>query len=223
MTVMHEIPGATSGDFPAPPAIDDVARNFGGPVFTLVPQPSLQEISLPSTVSENGRLREVSLSYSYFRHPDNRADSRNFAENAEATTTMLRTAEAERQPAWFIEALGQRRYPLLWEAVLTVGRGGERSVTQVLSDHLRHVLSNTWGTRRPNGFDGTDASATGARTERAREATLEIDGVMREAMVLDSDPDVIGWAAPVEGSVVVLVLDRDIAPTLDLRLIRRNH
>lgn len=221
---MHFASGMTARDFPEPPTIDQVVQDFGAPVFTLVAQPHLDEVS-HGTFGSSGMLISVSLSYCVYRHPEDLEDPANFADDIEATLWAIDQAQASDQPTWFMDSLRRRRYPMLWEAVQTVRLGFDmdRPLAERLAEHINHVLINTIENRRQSNPGALPVLDHGVTARHAQSGvTLRVDGTDVDAIMIDTDPDVMGWAAEIDGFAVLVAFDRDLAGLVDVTLERRQ-
>lgn len=221
---MHYVPGITVRDLPAPPTVDQVVQRLAWPVFAFVAQPHLEEGSY-GTKGVNDQLMEASLTYSVYRHPDDLENPSNFAEDIASTQSAIAKAVSDKQPEWFMESLRRRRYPMLWEAVSTtrLGLDADRSLAERLAERVNHVLINTVESRRRSSEGAPPTLDHEVAAGDAQSGfTLNIDGTDIEALLLDSDPDVIGWAAEVDDCAVLIAFSRDFAGMIDLRLERRQ-
>lgn len=221
---MHEVPGASARDLPAPPSPEEVAAGFGRPVFGLVPQPHLRELDVLSTVASGEELTEVSVSYSFLAEPSDPADPRNLVPTVRDIDGWLEKAERDGQPEWFARGLQSMRFPMVWEAVRTASRVDPWGATTAerLAGHMEHVLINTADERRRRDGDSVIPSLdAGVTAAHARPTTLTVDGAERPGIQIDTDATVIGWAVEVDDSLVSIVLDRDRAEHLDVRLATR--
>ncbi|OII26336.1 hypothetical protein [Frigoribacterium sp. MCBA15_019] len=216
---------ASLHDLPRPGTPSQIAAAFGRPVHTFVEQPRL-DLTQPSTIAHDDVLDTVALNYVFVADPSDPEAPSNLVENVAEIDGHLADALAADQPEWFLAGLRAFRYPMLWEAVVTTvapddpERSGERdSVEEHLARHVNHVLINTAEGRstRPDGaMPVLDAPVT-ARHAQPGEA-LVVDGVEHDAVLIDTDPDLVGWGAEVDGSIVLVVLPRDLVPLVDLRL-----
>lgn len=221
---MHEVPGASARDLPAPPTPEETAARFGRPVFGLVPQPHLKELDTLSTVASDEELTDVSVSYSFLTEPTDPTDPRNLVPTVRDIDGWLEKAERDGQPEWFVRSLQAMRFPMVWEAVRTTSRTDPSGATTAerLAAHMEHVLINTSDERRRRDDDsGIPSLDTGVTAAHARPTTVPVDGTERPGIQIDTDPTVIGWAVEVDDSLVSVVLDRDRADHLDVRLVTR--
>ncbi|WP_285063092.1 hypothetical protein [Frigoribacterium sp. ME-P-080] len=210
---------------PSPRTAVEIAAAFGRPLFTFVDQPRL-DLSQPGTVGHDDVLVEVALNYVFVADPSDPDAPSNLVENVAEIDGHLADALAAGQPDWFVAGLRAFRYPMLWEAVVTLVAPGEpapsdqpASVAEHLARHVNHVLVNTAEGRsiRPDGGSPVLDSPVTARHAQPG-AVLVVDGIGRDAALIDTDPDVVGWGTEVDGSIVLVVLPRDRVPLVDLRL-----
>ena len=214
-------------DFPPPPTIDEVTRRFTVPLFTFVPQPAVQELSIPSTTasSSNGgesRLDTVALSYTLWRNPGDRADPANLADLSDPLREALAADPVRPLPGWMLEQRELMRYPMLWEAVMTTrgADGGWQTPESTLVGHVNHILTNSFRELRVTGdFPGDLDSPV---TERHIEAcTVTVDGVDVAAIRIDTDPHVFAVGAALGDRVLTSVVARDHLSHLTLAFTTR--
>jgi hypothetical protein len=221
---MRIVPGITARDLPDPPSNDEVVEAFGAPVFTLVPQPGLRE-STWGSMSVGGAPVEASASYCFFRHPDDLTDPLNYADDIDSTLGYIEKALSDNQPGWFLDRLRDNRYPLLWEAVRTIRLGidPDRPLDERLAEHVNHVLINTVGHRTSWGDAGPPILDNPVTARHAQSGfALRVDGVIRDALIIDTDPDVVGWALQMGGLAVTVAIDRDRAEAIEVALQTRR-
>jgi hypothetical protein len=212
-------------DLPRPGTASEIAATFGRPVHTFVEQARL-DLTQPSTIARDDVLDTVALNYVFVADPSDPEAPSNLVENVAEIDGHLADALAAGQPEWFVAGLRAFRYPMLWEAVVTTvapddpERSGARdSAAEHLARHVNHVLINTAEGRstRPDGaMPVLDAPVTARHAQPG--AVLVVDGVEHDAVLIDTDPDLVGWGAEVDGSIVLVVLPRDLVPLVDLRL-----
>ncbi|KQS22900.1 hypothetical protein [Frigoribacterium sp. Leaf186] len=210
---------------PRPRTAVEVAATFGRPVFTFVDQPRLG-LTQPSTIAHDDVLHAVALNYVFVADPSEPDAPSNLVEGVAEIDAHLANALAAGQPDWFVAGLRAFRHPLLWEAVVTTTAPADPeppavpvTVADHLARHVNHVLINTaeGRSRRPDGaVPVLDAPVTARHAQPG--AVLVVDDVERDAVLIDTDPDVVGWGAEVDGSIVLVVLPRDRVPLVDLRL-----
>lgn len=212
--------GMSARDLPEPATLAADAALFRVPVFGFAPQPKLRPIG-HGTTSTNGLLEEFTLSYAFIADPENPEDPNNFSENAEAIETARMRAEQSGQPAWLLERLPDLRYPGLWEAVGTVAPRPDdpRTLAERLADHLNHVLINTIDSRRREHSNAALTLDGGVHAGHVQDAALVIDASSVPGIVIDTDPDVIGWAANAGQALILVALPRAHARQIDRSLI----
>lgn len=212
--------GMTVRNLPAPATLAADAARFRVPVFGFVPQPKLRSIG-HGTTGTNGMLEEVTMSYAFIRDPENPDDRNNFREKAAEIEAARLSAQQTGQPAWFLERLLILRYPGLWEAVATVAPRSDdpRTLAERLADHVNHVLINTVDSRRRENSHRAPTLDGGVRATHSQDAALLIDGSSVPGIVIDTDPDVIGWAAQVRDALVLVALPRDYVDQIDRSLV----
>jgi len=173
----------------------------------------------------NGAPIEASASYCFFSHPADLTDPLNYADDIESTLMYIEKALSDHQPEWFLDRLRDNRYPTLWEAVRTtkLGIDPDRSLADRLADHVNNVLINTvhhrssWGDAGPPVLDH-EVTARHAQSGFA----LRVDGVATDAFIIDTDPDIVGWALQVGALAVTVAIDRDRAELIDVALETRK-
>jgi hypothetical protein len=222
---MDPVENADLHALPRPQTAIEVAAAFGRPVHTFVEQPHL-DLTQPSTIAHDGVLDTVALNYAFVADPSDPDAPSALVENVAEIDVHVADALAAGQPEWFVAGLRAFRYPMLWEAVVTTVvpddpgvPGGRVTVAEHLARHVDHVLINTAEGRstRPDGaMPVLDAPVTARHAQTG--ATLVVDGVDRDAVLIDTDPDLVGWGAEVDGSIVLVVLPRDLVPLVDRRL-----
>ena len=222
---MDSVENADLHALPRPRTAREVAATFGRPVFTFVDQPRLG-LTQPGTISHDDVLHTVALNYVFVADPSDPGAPSNLVENVAEIDGHLADALAAGQPEWFVAGVRAFRYPMLWEAVVTTvapddpERSGERdSAAEHLARHVNHVLINTAEGRstRPDGaVPVLDAPVTARHAQPG--AVLVVDGVEHDAVLIDTDPDLVGWGTEVDGSIVLVVLPRDLVPLVDRRL-----
>ena len=225
-------------DMPPPTTPDEVTAAFDGPLYTLAAQPSVEEASV-STVqygSNEGTigLESVSLTFTLWRNPGDRADPANLADISDELRGSLDADPVAPLPEWMLQTRERMRYPWLWEAVRTtrVGVAGAPTTTpeRILVDHTVHVLQNSFRTERMRpSADGTPpGELLGRPTERAIEhgITVVVDGEEVEGMRIDTDAHVLALAAPLGTTrgdrVLTAVIPRDHLPLVRVEFVTRR-
>ena len=222
---MDPVENASLHDLPRPGTASEIAATFGRPVYTFVEQPRL-DLTQPSTIAHDDVLDTVALNYVFVADPSDPGAPSNLVEDVAEIDHHLANAVDAGQPEWFLAGLRAFRYPMLWEAVATTvvpdepeRSGGRDPVAEHLARHVNHVLINTAEGRstRPDGaVPVVDAPVTVRHAQPG--AVLVVDGVEHDAVLIDTDPDLVGWGTEVDGSIVLVVLPRDLVPLVDLRL-----
>lgn len=208
----------TARDVPAPASLAHDAATFPVPVYGLVAQPRLRFASHGAT--RGGAMTySVSISYSYLAEPGEPDAAVNFVEDIDEVRGWLRKADLDQQPDWFKAGIAAARYPMLWEAVLTaIDPDGDRSLDEHLADHVNHLLVNTMEHRRALDANRIPQLDHAVRASHAQPATVTVSGSPVPGLVIDTDPDLVGWAVRVEDALVVLGLPRDRVDSLILEL-----
>jgi hypothetical protein len=212
-------------DVPAPPTPDEAIARFGGSAFTLEPQGAVEEAgaSVWSTTSDGrGTSAALTLSYTLWRHPENRGDPRNFAELTPEAQTALDDLPSWPLPEWMLEARARMRYPLIWDAVRTTCPGAERgSLVQTITEHANYIVENLFRDERTRGgFPGGLVDPIAER--HAIEASVFIDGVALRGLRIGSDPHVVAVAAQLGDRMLSAVIPRGQLPFLRLRFATRT-
>ncbi|RWZ46143.1 hypothetical protein ELQ90_16085 [Labedella phragmitis] len=215
---MHEVPGASARDLPAPASPEEVAARFGRPVFGLVPQPHVRELDVLSTVATGEELSEVSVSYSFLAEPGDPTDPRNLVPTVRDIDGWLEKAERDGQPEWFVRGLQSMRFPMVWEAVRTTTRVDPWAATTAerLAAHMEHVLLNTADERQRRDDSGIPSLDAGVTAAHALPANVAVDGAERPGIQIDTDATVIGPSASTCGSsrggALIMRADRGVDP-----------
>ena len=213
--------GMTARDLPPPSTLAADAARFRVPVFGFRSQPKLRPVG-HGTTSTDGVIQEITMSYAFIADPENPEDPSNLVEHVARIDAARLRAEQSGQPAWFLQGLQDARYPVLTDAVATIApeSGDQRTTAEHLADHINHVLINSIDSRRRRGAEGIPTLDGGVRGRHAQEASLWIDDNTAPGLVIDSDPDVIGWAVRAGEALVLVALPRDRADHIDRHLIR---
>ncbi len=213
--------GMTARDLPPPSTLEADAARFRVPVFGFSPQPKLRRVG-HGTTSAGNVIEEITISYTFIADPENPDDPDNLVEHVARIDAARLRAEQADQPAWFLQGLQDARYPVLTDAVATIaaGSGDPRTLAEHLADHINHVLINSIDTRRRQSADGIPTLDGGVRAGHAQGAELEVHNTTAPGLLIDSDPDVIGWAVSAGEALVLVALPRDRAEHIDRRLIR---
>ncbi|WES65988.1 hypothetical protein P0L94_07915 [Microbacter sp. GSS18] len=188
-------------------------------VFGLAPQPTIEMFGLSSFGggSDGSGLRRahVGVSYVVIRNPADRADPANLAELDEDVQLALDEVPPWPRPKWLIEQTDRQRYPMLWEAVRSSwyrDTARRPSLAEALVDHTTEVLNNSF--RRERGLEGAMGGLPPAPditiASVQHNAVLRVDGIDRPAVLLDTDPHVVGIGTELDAATLVtVVLTRD--------------
>jgi hypothetical protein len=213
-----EFGGHVSVDDPAPPTADDL--DFAVPIATFAEQPALEEFGV-GAVGHGNTLVEVALSYTLWRHPDDRDDPANLAELTPDLQRSLDVLPPWPLPPWLLEARRRMRYPTLWEAVRTTRvdprrRQEHETPEAVLVHHVNHILRNAFRDERVRGAH--HGELLGAATKRAVEHGVPV--TYGEASLvglrLDTDAQVFGAGVDLGDRLVTAVVPRGHLPQLRL-------
>jgi hypothetical protein len=212
--------GQAARDRPAPPTLTADTAGFGVPVIGLEPQPKLRQVG-HGVVRSNAVLHQIALSYALIAQPDRPEDPSNFRAGFEKVDTARARAEQTEQPVWLLQRLQYARYPTLWEAVVTIAMepGETPNAAEFLTRHINHVMINTVDSRR-RGTETSIPTLDGAvKTGDAHHAELDIDGLATSALVIDTDPDIAGWAACNGDALVLVALPRAVVAHIERNLV----
>lgn len=226
-----QIAGALPEDEPDPRLeVKARLRDLRFPLMTLAPQPSVEDtgaVSIREGADAKGRSHlSVSITYTLWRNPADRADPVNLAELDERTRASLDETPLRPRPAWLLELAEKLRYPMLWEAVRTTWNrdlSEDASLPRQLVDHTNYILMNRF--RDELGIShGHISDPAWAVKESAVDTatTLEIDGVETPAAQIDTDPLVYAIGAQLLPHVATtVVIAREDLPHLRLALTTR--
>ncbi|MCS5717783.1 hypothetical protein N1027_06500 [Herbiconiux sp. CPCC 205763] len=200
------------------------------PVMGFIPQPSLDDVHMESTMSSQGESgmsqMAVSINYTLWRNPLDRSDPVNLADLDESTRRALDVPTPHLRPAWLIEQVKWMRYPMLWEAVRTAWHRDPTELSTpsyLLVEHANHILMNRF--RKELGLGDISTGRFAARlTERAvnPRATAVVEGIEVPAMEIDTDPFV--YAIGVElapDTVLTAVIPRDELQHVNIEFAQR--
>ncbi|MCR2784560.1 MULTISPECIES: hypothetical protein [unclassified Microbacterium] len=227
----------TAGVLPpdAPNPRDEIearVRALHFPVFGLRPQPSIEDWGAVG-IGEMSDSRvtsqvEVSIGYTLWRQPDDRADPRNLADLDEQTLAALDVDPPWPRPEWLVEAAHRMRFPQVWSAVRTTWNRDPSELTTLpfqLVQHANYILMNEFREELGLGQGHERITKTGWNVSESAvnpAAALEIDGVMHAAMEVDTDPFVYAIGAEITRDVAVTVaVSREYLPHLELALATR--
>ncbi len=203
------------------------AGEFPLPVIALATQPSLEPWAPGLGWSADGRGRRemtIALTYTLYRNPSDRGDPANLADLDEQTRASLDEVPPWPRPAWLIALAERMRYPMLSEAVRTIWlreRDDERTLEDLLLEHVNHVLDNDF--REQRGWVGMPWDRPAPEvTVRAvqRGIPLLVDGAEVEGIQVDTDPFVYGVAADLrDRGLFTAVLPRDELEFIDVSFV----
>ncbi|NQX26012.1 hypothetical protein HQQ81_01425 [Microbacteriaceae bacterium VKM Ac-2854] len=187
-------------------------------MLALAPQPRLEEFAA-APILVGGRMVEVSLSYSVLRHPLRRDHPENLVPLSAEQERAIQRAESGDLPPWIVDQITRMRYPVLWEAVRTsVSIPSERArpIEARLAAHVNDALRLMPGANTRNR-----RVARLTESDLVRGASIDVDGTPTRGILLRDDPDVVAFGLRVDDRHVTAVLDRNLAPLVDVALTRR--
>jgi hypothetical protein len=201
------------------------ARQMPVPVLGLVPQPHIEDWDAigVSMGTRDGILEscEVSIGYTLWRNPDEPTDPANLAELDENRRRALAAQPPWPRPRWLVEQVDRMRYPMLWECVRTRwcrDRDPSDDARLALLGHVNHVLLNRFP---PDVAPSHMDSVVDARGVEPGSPVV-VDGVARDGVRLNTDPDVYGLGVDLgAGGVVTAVIPRDALRYLHLAFAAR--
>jgi hypothetical protein len=219
------IEGVVPEDAPDPRLrVVDQLRQMRVPILGLVPQRhvedwggfGVQSAHHDDVVDEMA----ATLSYTFWRNPDDRADPANLAELDERTREALDRQPAGPLPGWITDSIARMRYPMLWEAVRTtwLRDPSRRDVRSALVEHVNYVLVNQFGASYP-GDPHRRAGGHPLVDERSVESGfgIAVNGASVDGVRLDTDPHVFGVGADLgAGGILTAVIPRDALPVIRL-------
>lgn len=187
-------------------------------MLALVRQPRLEEFAAAPTLV-GGRLVEVSLSYSVIRHPLRRDHPENLVPLSAEQERAIQRAEAGDLPPWIVDQITRMRYPVLWEAVRTsVSIPSERArpIEARLAAHVNDALR-----LMPGANARARRVAQLTESDLVRGAMIDVDGTPTRGIMLREDPDVVAFGLRIDDRHVTTVIDRSLAPLVNVALTRR--
>lgn len=198
----------------APDPRHDIAAQISAmpiPLIGLVAQPHLEDWGARSVESSqrSGELEQLSasISYTFWRVPEDRDDPANLAELDEETRRDLAAEPPWPRPDWLVEQVARLRYPTLWEVVRTTWCSPAAPAGIV--HHARNVLLNSQ--------QGRSGPAAGLFDEGDLEdgVPLVVDGSEVAGVRLDTLPEVVAVGAHLgDRGLLTAVIDRDVLPLL---------
>ncbi len=217
---MRVIPGFSVNDMPTPPTLEEDARRLGVPVYAL-DGPLGAHPAGHSRTGSNGEIFEIAVSFAVLVNPSNTEDPANFITDTARLHSVLDGLKADR-PEWFRERLRMGRYPTLWESVVSIrpGDGPDRSLEERLASHINHVALNTLDDRRSAWTDAIPTLDHKVSASHAHPSSLKVDGTVVDAITIDSDPDITGWATATEETIILVAVDRGRVNPDDVALVR---
>ena len=213
--------GRVTPDFPAPPGIDEVGRRFSVPIMVFAAQPSLEVWGVGETghgsVGEPTIVDSVSCTFTLWRDPTDHANPINLAELPPFEREQLDQEPVAVLPQWMLDIRERMRYPTLWEAVTTTIIEGniERTVDEILVDHVNHILINRFRAERVSGENPGVLDAP-ASPRHVRPWQVRVDGADLSGIAVDTDPHVFGIAADLGNRRLTAVIPRDFLPLIDV-------
>ncbi|NQX12625.1 hypothetical protein HQQ80_13370 [Microbacteriaceae bacterium VKM Ac-2855] len=191
--------------------------DFGRPVVSFVPQPRLEQFAAAPSIT-NGRIVEVSLSYSLLRHPHRRDHPENLLPLSAEQDRAIRRAEEGDLPEWMIDQIRRMRYPVLWEAVrtaVTIPTERARPLEARLGAHMKDAL------RLMPGANSRSRKTVQLREEElTRGAPIGVDGETVRGIRVDGDPDVVALGFRLDERQVTVVIERALAPLVRQEFVR---
>ena len=209
--------GKVSSDQPDPmEKWREQARALGIPAAGLAPQRHLEDWGISGVnidASEDSgiddpviRSATLSRSYTVWRNPDSRDDPVNFADmEGNLGETLSRRVPGD-LPKWMGRLLERMRYPVLWEAVHThwFATLEERDASELLAAHMDFVLHNRFRVEHGLGDPTAERWVSLVKRQTARASEIIVDGaVTNGGIIIDTDPFVIGVAAPLDDNCVL--------------------
>ncbi|NRG41123.1 hypothetical protein HRK28_09330 [Rathayibacter sp. VKM Ac-2835] len=225
---MHADEYLSPEDLPEPPTLDVVTQFFVGPLFTLTPQPSLEEwLSSASARDRDGRILfdEASIGYTFWRNPADHDDPANLEELDGEPRPSLDAPSTRPVPEWMAEIAARQPYPRLWDAVRT-SVAEEHSPWQniefTLIDHVNRILRSRARAERARGIDPVELLGPAMDLGVEHDVPLLLDGRPVPGIRIDTDAHVLGVGAQLGDRFLTAVVDRDRLPLLDFTFVTRR-
>lgn len=210
-------------DIPVPPTPSEAVARFAGTLWTLVPQPTVEEAFIAvDSQTQNGDvvLETATVSYTLWRNPADRTDPANEELSDELRSQLEREPVAPLAP-WMIEARNRMRFPGLWDAVRTTRldapeRASEHTLQRALIEHTNYILQNTFRDER------TDRGMPPVILGEAIEEAIEYDVPIRIARGdilgarIDTDTHVYAVAAQFDNRILTAVFPRRYLPLFEI-------
>ena len=225
---MHTDEYLSPEDLPEPPTLDVVTEFFLGPLFTLTPQPSLEEwVSSASARDRDGTILfdEASIGYTFWRNPDDHDDPANLEELGGEPRPSLDVSPTHPVPEWMAEIAARMPYPQLWDAVRTSvaeEHSPWQSIEFALLEHVNRILRNRLRTERAGGSDPDELLGPAMDLGIEHDVPLLLDGRPVPGIRIDTDPHVLGIGAHLGDRFLTAVVDRDRLPLLDFSFVTRH-
>ncbi|MCR2809939.1 MULTISPECIES: hypothetical protein [unclassified Microbacterium] len=177
-------------------------------------QPTIEDTNAPAITEITGFEGQshlaVSLSYTLWRNPDDRADPVNLKDLDPVEQEAVDDVPPWPRPSWLIEYVEMMRYPQLWEAVRTSWNSDvseHTTLAQQLVDHTNYILMNQFRKELGLAPGPTENGPWQVGPSSVNTAvTLDIDGKDVPAFEIDTDPFVYAIGAHVRNDVVVTVV-----------------
>ncbi|AZZ53072.1 hypothetical protein [Rathayibacter festucae] len=215
-------------ELPEPPTLDVVTRFFRGPLFTLTPQPSLEEwVSSASARDRGGEILfdEASIGYTFWRNPNDHDDPANLEELGGEPRPSLDVSPTHPVPEWMAEIAARIPYPQLWDAVRTSvaeEHSPWQSIEFALLEHVNRILRSRAHAERAGGSGGEEPLGPAMDLGIEHDVPLLLDGRPVPGIRIDTDPHVLGIGAHLGDRFLTAVVDRDRLPLLDFTFVTRR-
>ncbi len=208
-----------------------LARRMPVSPLGLVPQRHLEDsdqLGVATSTSGDDVLDacDLSVSYRFWRNPDDHADPANLAELDEEERLALTVEPPWPRPEWLVETAHLLLYPMLWEAVRTwwsrEPREPDLLAARVVT-HVNNVLINRFAkTRGAGGERPYELDHPVDERSIERGVPVSVDGVDLDGVRLDTDIDVFGLGVALDDwTVLTAAIPRDLLPYLDVRFVTR--
>ncbi|NQX16685.1 hypothetical protein [Rathayibacter sp. VKM Ac-2857] len=225
---MHADEYLSPEELPEPPTLDVVTQFFHGPLFTLTPQPSLEEWLSSASARDSGGVilfDEASIGYTFWHNPADHDDPANLEELDGEPEPSLGASPTRPVPEWMAEIAARMPYPRLWDAVRTSvaeEHSPWQSIEFALIEHVDRIRSSRARAERARGSDpdGHLGPATDLGIEH--DVPLLLDGRPVPGIRIDTDPHVVGVGAQIGDRFLTAVVDRDRLPLLDFTFVTRR-
>lgn len=225
---MHTDEYLSPEDLPEPPTLDVVTEFFLGPLFTLTPQPSLEEwVSSASARDRDGTILfdEASIGYTYWRNPADHDDPANLEDPDGEQRPSPVSASTGPVPEWMAEITARLPYPQLWDAVRTSvaeEHSPWQSIEFALIEHVDRILTSRAHSGRAGGSAGDEPLGPLTDFGVEHDVPLVLDGRPVPGIRIDTDPHVLGVGARIGDRFLTAVVDRDRLPLIDFTFVTRH-